>query len=209
MNSLLGLALTKTKHSKLLTCQSVRTGSLINNSSVVCIAFNKGACKWKKCGRFYKCKGCGGREREVGSYTKKKWLINAKSLGGIFVSDSKIVHKASSIAINDNCFLLKFINVFLCLLKPPRPNTINRFQLVDTLQPSPQNSLSPIKSSAWIEPLNIYSDSLQIHLPMILRFETQLGYKNFKAFILLENLASALMDTEIINKKLADNLRIG
>ena len=42
---------------------------------------------------------------------------------------------------------------------------------------------------------------------MILRFGAQLGYEGPNAFILSKNLASALADTEIIDKKLAEDLR--
>lgn len=42
---------------------------------------------------------------------------------------------------------------------------------------------------------------------MILRFGAQLDYKGPEAFILSKNLASALVDTGIIDKKLANDLR--
>ncbi len=42
---------------------------------------------------------------------------------------------------------------------------------------------------------------------MILRFGAQLGYEGLNAFILSKNLASALADTGIIDKKLAEDLR--
>lgn len=42
---------------------------------------------------------------------------------------------------------------------------------------------------------------------MILCFGVQLNYKGLNAFILSKNLVSALTDTRIINKKLADDLR--
>lgn len=42
---------------------------------------------------------------------------------------------------------------------------------------------------------------------MILRFGAQLGYEGPDTFILSKNLASALADTGIIDKNLADDLR--
>ncbi len=47
-----------------------------------------------------------------------------------------------------------------------------------------------------------YQGSLRIHLPMVLRFRAELGYESPDAFILSDNLASALEDTTIIKKKL-------
>lgn len=44
---------------------------------------------------------------------------------------------------------------------------------------------------------------------MILCFEAQLGYESPDAFILSKNLASALVDTDIINKKLMEDLENG
>lgn len=44
---------------------------------------------------------------------------------------------------------------------------------------------------------------------MIFYFETQLSYKDLEASILSKILSLALVDTEIINKKLANNLSIG
>lgn len=45
----------------------------------------------------------------------------------MLVDGGKIVHIASSIVINDDLSLLKFMNVFLCLSAPLRSNTTNRF----------------------------------------------------------------------------------
>lgn len=58
---------------------------------------------------------------------------------------------ASYIAINDNLSLLKFMNAFLCLFALLKPNTLNRFQLVDIFKPSLKDSPSPLKSKAWTE----------------------------------------------------------
>ncbi len=62
MNSLLGSASAKRKPSKSPTRRSARTGSLTNNPSVVCDAFNKGSYTWGGCERLHKCRGCGSRE---------------------------------------------------------------------------------------------------------------------------------------------------
>lgn len=100
------------------------------------------------------------------------------------------------------------MNIFPYLPVPSRPNITNSFKLVDALRLFLQNSPLSLKSFVWVEPLNIYPDSLQIHLPMIFRFRALLGYRSSKTFILSKNLASVLVDTELINKKLADDLRI-
>lgn len=47
------------------------------------------------------------------------------------VDGSEIVHIASSIVVNDDLSLLKFMKVFPCLPASPRPNTTTRFQLVN------------------------------------------------------------------------------
>lgn len=121
------------------------------------------------------------------------------------VDRDKIVHIASPIAIND-LSLLKFMNAFPCLLASPRPNTSTYFQLVDVSRPILKHSTSPLKLSAWAKLLKGFPGPLQIYLPMILRFGAQLGYEGPNAFILSKNLASALVDTDIIDRKLAEDL---
>lgn len=123
------------------------------------------------------------------------------------VDGGETVHIATSIAFNDDLSLPKFMNLFPCLPAPPRPNTTNRFQFLDASQPTFCNSPSPLKPFAWAELLNTYPGPLQIHLPMILCFGAQLGYEGPKTFILSKNLASVLVDTKIIDRKLADDLR--
>lgn len=125
----------------------------------------------------------------------------------VLVDSGKTVHIATFIAFTDDLSLPKFMNAFLCLPAPPRPNTTNRFKLVDASRTTLCNSPSPLKPSAWAELLNAYPGLLQIYLPMILCFGAQLGYKGPEALILSKNLASALVDTEIIDKKLADDLK--
>ena len=128
-------------------------------------------------------------------------------MGSVLLDDGEIVHIASSIVINDNLSLIKFVNAFLCLPAPLRPNTSNCFQLVDISQPPFQNSLSLLKPTTRAELLSNYPGSIQIYFPMILCFGIQLGYEGPNTFILSKNLASALADTEIIDKKLAEDLR--
>ena len=52
----------------------------------------------------------------------------------VFVNGNKIVYIASSIVININLFLFKFINIFPYLFTLLRLNTINCFQFVDVLR---------------------------------------------------------------------------
>ncbi len=101
------------------------------------------------------------------------------------------------------------MHAYLCLPVPPRPNTIIKFRLADASKPSLTNSLSPLKPRAWADLLARYPGSLQIHLPMVLRFGAKLEYKGPDAFILSDNLASALEDPTIIEKKLHEDLTSG
>lgn len=99
------------------------------------------------------------------------------------------------------------MNAFPCLSAPPRPNITNRFQLEDELWPPLQNSSSSLNTAPWAELSNSYPGPIKIHLLIIICFRAHLGYEGPNAFILSKNLASALVDTEIIDKKLADDLR--
>ncbi len=106
--------------------------------------------------------------------------------------------------------LNQFICAFPCLSAPPRPNTAIRFRLADASKPPLTNSPSPLKSSAWADLLVKYAGALRIHLPMILSFSAELGYKGpIDAFILLDNLTSSLRDPPIIDKKLTEDLALG
>ncbi len=121
---------------------------------------------------------------------------------------SETVHVAS-IANDDDLSLQKFMKSFLCLLAPPRPNTSTRFRLVDASQLPLKNSPSPLKAAALAELLFKYPGPIQVHLPMIIRFGVELGYEGpTDAFILSENLASTLEDTEIIDNKLRNDLAL-
>ncbi len=121
---------------------------------------------------------------------------------------SETLHVASK--ANDNeLSLQKFMKAFPCLPAPPRPNTSSRFRLVDASQPPLKNSPSPLKASAWAKLLSKYAGPIQAHLPMIIRFGVELGYERpTDTFILSENLASTLEDTEIIDSKQRDDLEL-
>lgn len=133
MNLLLDLASAKKKHSKSLACQSIKTGSSTNNLSIVYDVFNKNSYTWQRCEKSHKYKECWSLEHRVRSCIKKKWQVGLEGLGSILLDGGKIVHIASFIVINNNLSLLKFINIFPCLPIPPKPNTTNHFQLVDTI----------------------------------------------------------------------------
>lgn len=155
----------------------------------------------------YKSRGCRDRKLGIESYIKNKWRVGIGDLDSIFLDGSKIVHIVISIAINDKLSLLQFMNVFSCLLAPPRPNINNRFQLIDVSLSLLQNSSSFLKPATWVELFNRYPDSIQIHLLIIFYFGAQLGYKSPNAFIISKNLASALANTGIIDKKLVNDLK--
>ncbi len=101
------------------------------------------------------------------------------------------------------------MRAYPCLPAPPRQNTIIKFRLADTFKPLLTNSPSPLKLRAWAELLARYPGSLRIHHPILLRFGAELGYEGPDAFILSENLASALEDPTIIEKKLQEDLDSG
>ena len=96
----------------------------------------------------------------------------------------------------------------ITMLGSPR----NRFRLADASKLPLTNSPSTLKPTAWADFLLQYPkpDGLKIHLPMILRFGAELGYKGpSDAFILSDNLTSALKDLVIIDKKLQEDLASG
>ncbi len=105
--------------------------------------------------------------------------------------------------------LHQFIYVFPCLSAPPRPNTAIRFRLADASKSLLTNSPSMLRPSAWADLPLKYPFALRIHLPMISRFSAKLSYEGpLDAFILSDNLASALKDPAIIDKKLTENLAL-
>ncbi len=106
--------------------------------------------------------------------------------------------------------LHQFICAFPCLSAPPRLNTAIRFRLADASKPPLTNSPSLLRPSAWEDLLFKYPGALRIQIPTILRFPVKLGYKSpLNAFILLDNLTSALKDPPIIDKKLIKDLALG
>ncbi len=109
---------------------------------------------------------------------------------------------------NENS-LHQFICVFSYLSASLRPNTAIRFRLADAFKPPLTKPSSPLNLSAWADFLLKYPGALRIHFPMILRFGAELGYESLlDAFILLDNLASALKDPPIIDKKLTKDLAL-
>ncbi len=129
-------------------------------------------------------------------------------MGGteVVAEEVEIVEVTSLANRND---LYQFIRAYPCLPAPLGPNTFIKFRLADAFKPPLTNSPSPLKPKAWAVLLAQYPGSLQIHLPMVLRFGAELGYKGPNAFILSENLASALEYPTIIEKKLKENLASG
>lgn len=93
------------------------------------------------------------------------------------------------------------MRIYPCLLPPPRPNSLIKFRLVDASKSFLTNSPFPLKSTAWATLLSQYLGKLRIHLPIILWFGTELGYKgSSNVFILFNNLASAFENPTIIEK---------
>lgn len=121
---------------------------------------------------------------------------------GVVVREVEVV-KIASLANRNN--LYQFICDFLCLPAPPRPNTFIKFRLADASKPPLINSPSLLKPSALANLLIQYLGSLQNHLAMVLQFGAELRYKGPDAFILSDNLASALEDLTIIEKKFQED----
>lgn len=120
---------------------------------------------------------------------------------GVIIEEVEVIKLASCTNGNN---LYQFMHNFSCLPAPPRPNILIKFRLANTSKPAQTNSLLPLKASAWANLLTQYPGSLQIYLPIVLRFEVKLGYKGSETFILSENLASALEDPTIIEKKFGE-----
>lgn len=80
------------------------------------------------------------------------------------------------------------------------------FCLANVFYPFLANLLFILKLYILAELLQKYLGSLKINLLIILCFGTKLGYKGLiNAFILLNNLLSALINLKIINKKLQED----
>ncbi len=118
----------------------------------------------------------------------------------------EVVEVASLANRND---LYQFIRAYPRLPAPPRPNITIKFRLANASKPPLINSPSPLKSRAWADLLAQYPRSLQIHLPMVLRFGAELGYEGPDAFIFSDNLESAIEDPTISEKKLQEDLASG
>ncbi len=181
----------------------------LNNLSISCDLFNKGSCDWPPCNKAHKCKQCGSRDHELSEYTakekKKSW--QSADATDILVEEVEVVEVASLANEND---LYQFMRAHLCLPAPPGPNTSIKFRLANASKPPLTNSPSPLKPNSLADLLALYPGGLRIHLPMILWFRAELGYKSpLNAFILSDNLASALKDPAIIEKKLREDLASG
>ncbi len=179
-----------------------------NNPSISCKLFNKGSCDWPPCNRAHKCKKCGSRDHGLSECTakgkKKSWQLVGDTK--VVSEEVEVVEVASLANRND---LYQFIHAYPCLSALSRPNTFIKFRLVDTSKPLLTNSPSPLKPGAWADLLVRYPGSQRICLQMVLRFGVELGYEGPKAFILSDNLTSALEDPTIIEKKLQEDLASG
>lgn len=82
----------------------------------------------------------------------------------------------------------------------PRPNTTIYFRVANASRPPLKISPSPFKSSAWASLLSRYPGPIP-------RFGADLRYKVSRdVFILSKNLASALDDLGVIDRKLSEDL---
>ncbi len=124
----------------------------------------------------------------------------------VVAEEVKVAEVASLANRND---LYQFMRAYPCLPALLRPNTIIKFRLADASKPPLTNPPSPLKPKAWADLLARYPGSLRIHLPMVLRFMAELGYKANDAFILSDNLASALEDSTVNEKKLQEDRASG
>ncbi len=188
------------------TSRGMSSGS--NNLLISCELFNKSGCDLRPCNRAHKCKGCGSGDHGLSECTAKGTNRSCQLVGGteIVAEEVEVVEVASLGNRND---LHRFMRAYPCPPAPPRANTIIKFRLADASKPPLTNSPSPLKPKAWADLLARYPGSLQIHLPMVLRFGEELGYEGLDAFILSDNLASTLEDLTIIEEKLQENLASG
>lgn len=100
--------------------------------------------------------------------------------------------------------------IFLSLPTPPGPNISTKFRIINISRPPLLNSLSPFRLTTLTKLLCNYPELLQIHFPIILCFEIKLGYQSSpNTYILSKNLASALKNSAIIEKKLIEDLVLG
>ena len=129
-------------------------------------------------------------------------------MGGteVVAEEVKVVEVASLANRNG---LYQFMRAYPCLPALARLNKIIKFRLANASKSPLTNSPPPLKPRAWANLLARYPGSLRIHLPMVLRFGAELGYEGPDAFILSDNLASALEDLTIIDKKLQEDLASG
>ncbi len=173
-----------------------------------CNLFIIGDCNLAYWERAYKWKRCGSKDHWLSGCSKaqKSWRFSAEGTG----TTKKVVDIVEIASLANKNFLHQFICTFLYLSAPPRPNIAIRFRLADASKPLLTNSSSPFRSSVWVDLILKYPGVLRIHFPTILRFGAELGYEGpLDAFIFLNNLASALIDPPIIDKKLTKDLALG
>ncbi len=177
------------------------------NPSVICELFNKGSCDWPLRNNTHKCRECGSKEHGLLGFTakmkKKAWQLE-----GMRVAEEVKIVEVASFANKTN--LYQFIRTFSCFFDSPRANTSIKFELVDASKTPLINSPSSPKLSALADLFSQYQRGLKIHLPMIFCFGAELGYESpSNAFILSNNLASALKVPAIVEKKLQKHLASG
>ena len=198
----------KRNRSKSPPGRRVKSSSGLNNSSVTFDLFNKGNCNWAYYERAYKCKGCWSKNQKLSWCTKiqKSWRLGEEGTR----TTKELVDVAEVASFANKNALHQFICAFPYLYAPLKPNTAIRFRLADASKLLLTNFPSPLRPSAWADLLLKYPGALRIHLPMILRFGAKLGYNGaLDAFILSDNLATALKEPPIIDKKLTEDLTLG
>ncbi len=90
-----------------------------------------------------------------------------------------------------------------------RSNTQVRFRIVDIIKAPLIYSLSQFILLAWGILLRHYPGPLYLLLLLVLQFGCLLGYTGPPTQIMSNNLASALLDPQIITEKLKDDLLSG
>lgn len=158
--------------------------------------------------RKHACETCGSKDH--GSRTCKNTASGSALSSKLEFGVGGTVNVDRILVTTNN--LTRFQSEFTCLPAPARPNTSMLFQLVDVSKEQLLSlSLLPFIANAWSQLLSHYppGNSLRIHIVMLLRFACLLGYKYPDAWILSKNLPLALLDLEIIDNKLAHDLKLG
>ena len=119
------------------------------------------------------------------------------------------LHDLQSIPSHILPLLQQFLSKFPCQPAAPRPNTQVRFPIVDITKTPLIYSPSPFILPAWGILLRHYPGPLYPLLLLVLQFGCLLGYTGPSTWIMSKNLASALLDPQIIIEKLKDDLLSG